>query len=316
MRRLLLCVLFGIITAAPPASAQDKNSDLARLPELSLHNQLPQLIQTANSLLTNEKLTPVEQSTALTFLGHAYQGSDPHTAIAYYEKALAILDRDGLHPADYATTLAALATLYAELGQADTAKHMLPRAIRLLEKDGNHHAEIAWLWNDLATIAADQHSSREAHKSMAHALAEAQLDPGISSDETASFLTTQGKIAEIEGDSRTAVADYQHALALWKQSHDDQHPETAWLYVLLGGAYLQTGDLASARQMSSVGLKLLESASDHQSPRYLDAKLAYSKVLDASGSHQEASQLRQQAQAGMTAAGKRSQGEISISALR
>lgn len=317
MRRILLCVLFGIMTSAPPTSAQDKTSELARLSELSRRNLLPELIQAANSLLTNEKLTAVEQSTALTYLGHAYQqGADSHTAIGYYEKALATLDRDGPHPVEYATTLAAMATLYAEIGQADTAKQMLLRSVHLLEKNGNHHAEAAWIWNDLATIAANEHSRREAHKSMAHALAEAQLDPNISSDETASFLTTQAKIAEIDGDSRTAVADYQHALALWKQTHEDQHPETAWLYVLLGCAYLQTGDLASARQMTSVGLKLLEASSDHQTPRYLDAELAYSKVLDASGSHDEASRLRKEAQTGMTAVGKRSQGEISISALR
>ncbi len=317
MTRILLCLLFGIMTSAPPAGAQDQNSGLARLPELSRRNQLPQLIQAANSLLTNEKLTPVEQSIALTFLGHAYQqGADSRTAIAYFEKALAILDRDGLHPVEYATTLGAMATLYGEIGQADTAKHMLLRSVHLLEKDGSHHAEIAWIWNDLATIAANEHSSREAHKSMTHALAEAQLVPNISSDETASFLTTQGKIAEIDGDSRTAIADYQHALALWKQTHEDQHPETAWLYVLLGCAYLQAGDLASARQMTSVGLNLLETSSDHQSPRYLAAELAYSKVLDASGLHDEASKFRKEAQAGMTTVGKRAQGEISVSALR
>ena len=316
MRRILLCVLFAIMLSAPLASAQDQTSELARLAELSSRNQLPQLIQTATSLL-NEKLTPAEQSTALTFLGHAYQASgDPHTAIGYYEKALALLHPDSHHPVEYATTLGAMATLYAELGQSDTAKHMLLRSVHLLEKDGGHHAEIAWIWNDLATIAANQRSRREAHKDMTHALAEAKLDPNISSHETACFLTTQAKIAEIDGDFPSAVANYQHALALWKQTHEDQHPETAWLYVLLGSAYLQNGDLASARQTTSLGLNLLEAGSNHQSARNLAAELAYAKVLDASGSHDEASNLRKQAQAGMTTAGKRSQGEISISALR
>lgn len=317
MRRILLCVLFGIISSASLAIAQDQKNGLANLFALSRQGQQPQLIQSANELLTNEKLPPVDRSVVLTYLAHAYQDTgDSRIAIDNYEKALAILDRDGHHPAEYATTLGAMATLYAELGQTSTAKHMLLRSVHLLEKDGNHHAEIAWIWNSLATLAANQPSRREAHKCMAHALAESHLDPHISSDETAAFLTTQAKIAEVDGDTRAAVADYQQALALWKQSHEDQHPETAWLYVLLGGAYLQAGDLASARQMISLGLNLLEAGSGRQSPRYLSAQLFYSKVLDAYGSHQEASQLRKDAQAGMTAGSKRSQGEISISALR
>lgn len=317
MRRILLCVLFGIMTSAPLASAQDQKNGLAHLFDLSRQGRPSQVIQSANALLSNEKLPPVDRSVVLTYIGRAYQETgDSHTAIGYYEKALAVLDRDGHHPAEYATTLAAMATLYAELGQADTAKHMLLRSVHLLEKDGDHHAEIAWIWSDLATIAANGHSSREAHKCMAHAIAESQLDPHVSSDETEAFLTTQATIAEIDGDPRTAIADYQQALALSKQSHDDQHPETAWLYVLLGGAYLQAGDLASARQMTSLGLNLLEAGSGRQSPRYFSAQFIYSKVLDASGSHQEASQLRQQAQDAMTAGSKRTQGEISISALR
>lgn len=317
MRRILLCVLLGIMTSAPLAGAQDETSGLAHLIDLTRQGQQSQLIQYANSLLSNDKLPLVDQSMVLTYLGHAYQETgDSRTAIGCFEKALSILDRDGHHPVEYATTLGAMATLYGELGQADTAKHMLLRSLHLFQKDGNHHGDIAWIWNDLATIAANKHSGREARKCMAHALAESQLDPNISSDESAALLTTQAVIAELDGDLRAAVADYQHALALSKQSHDDQHPETAWLYVLLGGAYLQAGDLASARQMTARGLSLLESGSGRQSPRYYVAQLIYSKVLEASGSHQEALQLRQEAQAAMSAGSKRGQGEISISALR
>lgn len=61
------------------------------------------------------------------------------------------------------------------------------------------------------------------------------------------------------------------------------------LYVLLGGVYLKAGDIASARQMTSQGMNLLEATYGRQNPRYLAAELTYSKVLDASGSHDEAS---------------------------
>ncbi len=317
MRLIPTCVLFAIITAAPLASAQNQISGIDYLSQLSQHDQLPQLIQAANSLLATHKLTPVEQGVALTYLGHAYQkGGDFDRATGDYEKALAVLERDGQHPSEYATTLAAMATLYAEAGQTNTAKRLFLRSVHLLEKDTDHQDRTAMIWNDLATIAADEHSTREAHKFMTRALAELQRATDVSPDETEAFTMTQASIAEVDGDPRTAIADYQHALALWKQSHDEQHPETAWLYVLLGGAYLQAGDIASARQMTTRGFNSLQATSSRQGTRYLAAELTYSKVLDASGSHDEARKYRNEAQAGLSAENKRAQEEISIAALR
>jgi tetratricopeptide (TPR) repeat protein len=318
MRRTLLYALLALLSSAPLANAQDQTNGLAHLFDLNRHGQLPQLIQSANALLSNEKLPPLDRSVVLTYLGHAYQlAGDFPTAIGYYDRALAILDRDSSHPVEYATTLGAMAALYSEFGQPGTAKHMLLRSLKLFEKGGDH-AEIAWIWNNLATIAANKPSIREAHKCMEHAIAESQLATNLSSDESAALLTTQARIAEIEGDPRTAIADYRHALALSKQSHNDQHPETAWLYVLLGGAYLHSGDLASAREMTSLGMNLLEAGSGRQSPRYISAQLIYSDVLDASGSHNEASTLRQQAQAtqNTTTNRQRAQSQISVNALR
>jgi hypothetical protein len=174
------------------------------------------------------------------------------------------------------------------------------------------------IWNDLATIAADGHSRREAHKCIARSIAESQRATNITPDETAALTATEASIAELDGDPHTAISDYQHSLALWKQSHEDQHPQTGWLYVLLGGAYLQAGDTADARQTTSRGLTLLEASSGRQSPRFLAAELAYAKVLDASGAHDEASRLRNEAQASLNTGTdrQRAQSSISVSALR
>jgi tetratricopeptide (TPR) repeat protein len=318
MRRMLSCVLLGITTAAPCIGAQDQSAALANLSELSRRGQLPQLIQSADSLLADAKLTPADRGIVLTYLGHAYQqGGDFPKATAYYEKALAIVERDGQHPSEYATTLGALATLYAEMGQTDTAKHVLIRSIHVFESESDH-AGAAMIWNDLATIAAGQRSRREAHKCIARSMAESQVASNLTLDETSALTATQASIAELDGDPRTAIADYQRSLALWKQSHEDQHPQTGWLYVLLGGAYLQAGDLADARVTTNRGLILLEASSGRQSPRFLAAELAYSKVLDASGAHDEASGFRAEAEAGLNTSPGRQQahGEISISALR
>ncbi len=316
MRRILYCVLLGILTSAPDLGAQDQSAALDHLSALSQQDQLPQLIQAANSLLANPQLTPSDQAIALTYLGHAYQREgDFHTATTYYENALAVLDHNGLHSDDYATTLGALATLYAETGQFAIAKRVLLRCENLLERDGDHHAEIAMVWNDLATIAADIRSKREAHKCMTRAIGELQRATSVSPDETSAFAATQGRIAELDGDPRTAIAEYQQSLGLWTQSHPNEHLETGWLSVLLGGAYLQAGDIATARSLISRGLSLLEASSARQSTLYFAAELAYSKVLDAAGAHGEASRFRKEAQSSMSAESNRAKSEVSVAAL-
>jgi len=182
----------------------------------------------------------------------------------------------------------------------------------------NDHAGAAMIWNNLATIAADQHSRHDAQKYMARSLAESQLAHDMSPGELAGLATTQGRIAELDSDPRAAIYDYQHALDLWKQTNKDQQQREAWLHVLLGEAYLQAGDLANARESTSRGLAMLEATSGRQTVRYLSAELIYSKVLDASGAHDEASTLRKAAQAGMSTGTdrQRAQSQISVSALR
>jgi len=298
-------------------SAQTQNAALNQLAALSRQNQIPELIQAADSLLANEKLTPREQSLVLNFLGHAYkERGDVRQATTDYEKSLAILERDGSHPVEYATTLGAMAVLYGDIGQPDTAKHLLLRALDMLEKDGHEHAEMAWFWNNLATIAADDQSKREAHKYMARSLAELKLVANPLPEEVQAITTTQAKIAQLDDDSRAAIAGYQKALSLSKQIHGEQHPETAMLYVLLGDAYVQAGDVASARQMTTQGLNLLEASCGRQSRRYLAAEIVYSRVLEASGARNEASTLRKEVLAGLKSDVQRNQGEISVSALR
>jgi tetratricopeptide (TPR) repeat protein len=316
MRRVLICALLILICPAACISAVDNNSVVFPLSELSRHNEIPQLIQTANALLANANLSPIEQGIVLTYLGHAYQQrGDFHSATAYYEKALKIIDRDGQHPFEYATTLSTLGALYAETGQIDAAKHILHQSVHLFEKAGGHHDEIAIIWNDLATIAADQHSSHEAHKCMAHAIAESQLSNKLTSDDLSSIAATQASIATLDGDRRSAISGYQRSLTLSKLSHEDEHPETAWLYVLLGEAYLQTGNIAEARENTSRGLNLLDASTSHQSSRFLGAELAYAKVLDASGARDEASTLRKEAEADLKRKAQRAQGEVSLSGL-
>src|SRR6185437_13306442 len=245
------------------------------------------------------------------------QRGEFNKATANYEKALAIVDHDSQRSSEYAATLATLATVYANIGQVDTAKHVLLRSVQMFESE-NDHAGAAMIWNDLAAIATDQHARGEAHKDMTRCTAETKLASDITPGELAAISMTEGRIAELDGDPRTAISDYQHALDLWKQTNKDQQQREAWLHVLLGEAYLQADDLANARESTSRGLAMLETTSGRQTVRYLSAELIYSKVLDASGAHDQASTLRKAVQAGINTGTdrQRAQSQISISALR
>jgi tetratricopeptide (TPR) repeat protein len=318
MRRILFYALLATMTFTPLLRADYPQDALANITDFVKRGQLPELIQTANSLLATSTLTPDDQHLVLIYLGYAYQQRGEFTkATAAYEKALAIVNRDGQHPGDYAATLATLATVYVQTGQLDTAKHVLLRSVHLFE-DQTDHAGAAMVWNDLATIAAEQHSRGDAHKYMTRSIAESKLATNFTTSEFAALATTQGRIAELDGDPHTAISDYQHSLDLWSQSSQAQQPKTAWLYVLLGGVYLQAGDLANARDSTTRGLSMLEASSGRQTPRYFAAELAYSKVLDATGAHDQASALRKEAEANLNTGTdqKRAQSEISIAALR
>lgn len=322
MRRLLFCVLLAITASAPLLRAEDATQDpkaaLASLADLSRRGQLPQLIDTANSLLSTNKLAPTDQAMALVYLGYAYQQRGEFTkATANYGKALTIVDRDGQHSSEYAATLATLATVYSQIGQIDTAKHILIRAVGMFESE-NDHAGAAMVWNDLATIAAEHNSRSDAHKFMERSIAESKLANNMASGELASITTSEGRISELDGNPRIAISDYQHALELWKQTGKDQQPREAWLDVLLGNAYLQAGDTVNALASTKRGLAMLEATSGRQTVRYLAAELVYSKVLDATGAHDQAATLRKEAQSGMNTSTdrQRAQSQISVSALR
>jgi len=322
MRRILFCVLLAITTSAPlltaQAPTQDPKTALASIADLSRRGQLPQLIDAANSLLANAGLPPADQAMALIYLGSAYQQRGEFTkATASYEKALALVDRGGQPSSDYAATLATLATVYANVGQPDTAKHVLLRSAEMFEAV-NDHEGAAMIWSDLANIAAERHARGEAHKDIEHSVSESQLASNMRPGELAAISTTEGRIAELYGDPRAAISDYKHSLDLWKQTNKDQQQREAWLYVLLGEAYLQAGDLANAHESASRGLAMLEATSGRQTVRYLSAELIYSKVLDASGAHDEASSLRKAVKAGMSTGTdqQRAQSQVSVSALR
>jgi hypothetical protein len=74
--------------------------------------------------------------------------------------------------------------------------------------------------------------------------------------------------------------------------HGEEHPYTGWGYLLLGDAHAEAGQLTTALEEMRQGIAILDRTLSRQNPRYLVAEIAYSRVLDATGSHAEAAQIK------------------------
>jgi hypothetical protein len=89
-----------------------------------------------------------------------------------------------------------------------------------------------------------------------------------------------------------SVVRYRKALDLWRRRHGEEHPFTAWGHLLLGDAQFEAGQLTTALDEIKQGVAILDRTVGHQNPHYLIAELAYSRVLDATGSHAEAATVK------------------------
>ena len=101
-----------------------------------------------------------------------------------------------------------------------------------------------------------------------------------------------GGQAQFDGDLTTSVTSYRQALDLLRKCHGEEHPFTGWGYLLLGEANAEAGQLTIALVEMRQGIAILDRTLSPQNPRYLVAKIAYSRILDATGSHSEAAQIR------------------------
>ncbi len=121
---------------------------------------------------------------------------------------------------------------------------------------------------------------------------EARLATDLDDDDRAAIASLQGWKAQLDGDFATSALRYQQALNLSRRFHGEDHPFTGWDYLLLGTAHAETGELTTALGEMRQGIAILEHTLSKQNPRYLVAEIAYSRVLDATGSHGEATRIK------------------------
>jgi tetratricopeptide (TPR) repeat protein len=208
-----------------------------------------------------------------------------------YEESLRILKDlpDALQ--DYAMALDDFGGLYVATGQLDAADKMRTRALGIYEKLQDH-AGIARASCNLATLAFSQKRATSGNKYLARAVKEAKATNRLDDDDRAAISSLQGWQAQFDGDFSMSVARYRQALDLWRRRHGEEHPFTDWGHLLLGDAQFEAGQLTTALEEIKQGVAVLDRTVGHQNPHYLIAELAYSRLLDATGSHAEAARMK------------------------
>lgn len=264
---------------------------------LEQQGRFDKAIAIVKQVTDSHQLSGVELGRAYIMLGIAYQQQGNFgQAQPAFEHALRILEGDSEYASDYAAALHNYAGLYNDSGQLEVAARMWLKALHIRQQTGDH-AAITRSLASLAGVALAQKRVREARKYLKHAddeakLAADQAGNNLTDDDLAMLSETQAWLALTEGRAAAAVEGYQLALDLCKRSRGEQHWLTGWEYMLRGKAYAHAGDIERALADMQKGLDILDHAVGRRNPKYFAAQFAYSQVLDQTGSHAEAAQLR------------------------
>jgi hypothetical protein len=172
---------------------------------------------------------------------------------------------------------------------------MRMKALGIYEKIEDHGG-IARTCGDLAGIAFSQKKVDRGSKYLERAVKEARLANDLDSDDRVGIASLQGWKAQLDGDVTMSVVSYRQALDLSRKLHGEEHPSTGWGYLLLGEAHAEAGQLTNALGEMRQGVAVLDRTLSRQNPRYLVAEMAYSRVLDATGSHAEAARVKASAE--------------------
>jgi tetratricopeptide (TPR) repeat protein len=260
--------------------------------ELEHRGNFEMATEYAKQAINSGKLSGAELGAGYILLGVSNQGRGNFIeAQNAFEHSLHILEHDREHVGYYATALDTYAGLYLEWGQVDVALPMCRKAARLRQKIGDHTGLTLSL-TQLAQLALARHRVREARRYLQQASDELQSAAGLTDDDRALFLETEGSLAIAEHKASAAIPLYQHALEVVKQSRGEQHWLVGWQYMLLGNANAESGDLTVAVADMRKGLPILARALGNGNPKYLIAEIAYARVLDRIGLHVEAAEVR------------------------
>ncbi len=280
-----------LFTVCPLLSQMTPTQRLTQAYSLEKEGKPTPAISELQELLDSKSLDTVSTGKAWNILGLAYddQGNFPLAQHAF-EESLHILENLPDNIQDYAMALDDFGGLYVATGQFEVANKLRTKAFGLYEKVGDH-AGIARASGDLAGTAFSQKEVERGSRYLERAVKEARLANDLGDDDRAAIASLRGWQAQLDGDFTMSVVRYGQALDLLRKRHGEEHPYTGWGYLLLGDAHAEAGQLTTALEEMRQGIAILDRTLSRQNPRYLVAEIAYSRVLDATGSHAEAAQI-------------------------
>jgi tetratricopeptide (TPR) repeat protein len=252
-----------------------------------------QAVAAAEKLLASGTLNQIERSDALDLEGMAYLELDQMDKAVHALEAAQSLRAPG-DTKERAAILDNLGRIYASRGHYEGAAHLYEQSFRLFEAVGDHGG-MTRVANNQAEIALSEKKNRQARKYLERADHESKQANNLDKDDIAAIMSMHGWLALNEGDTRGGVEAYRRALWVWRDSHGEQHPLTAWGMLLLGQAEALNGDGKEGARTMEKGLALTKATLGDRSLRYLAAETAYAGVLERMGDSVQAAQLRQDA---------------------
>jgi len=283
--------LFLFFANALPAQITPEQR-LAHAYALEREGKPEQTIVELNALLDTKSLDTHGIGKAWNVLGLAYEDQGHYVESQHaYQISIRTFESLPDHTKDYAMVLDDLGGLYLEAGQPKLAFKLRKKAFGLYETSKDH-AGMSRTSNNLAGVALTLNNRDEGRKYLERAGREAQMTSDLDGDDLAALASMQAWLAQLNGDLTTSVSRYKQSLALLIKRHGEEHPFTGWGYMLLGRAHAAMGESMTALTEMNQGRAILHRTLNNENPRYLTAEIAYSHVLDLTGAHQEAAQIR------------------------
>jgi len=287
-------VLLILLPLPPGVSAQTDTPGAAIVQAYALeeHGHLTEAVALARPLVESGTLQGAELGRAWTVLGLAYTDQGAFGVAQHaYEQAISLLQPLPESVQDYASALDNFGLLYRALGQFEAATELRLKTLHVYEQIGDHSG-IARACNNLASLALEQREMKKAEKYLKRTAEEMKVATALDDDDVAAIYSMQAYFAGLKGNTPAAIAGYEHAMQLWKRAHKEDHPNTGWGYMLLGRAHADAGRTDEAAKEMQQGLAILDRTLGRGSRHYLEAELAYSRLLDETGAHDAAARLR------------------------
>ena len=289
MRRLWPVPYLAIALCNCLWGQNDVTQRIQRAYDLEQKGQFGQAVEILRPLTGSHQASDAEEGRIWISLGYAYQEeSDFAEARRCYEQAAGIFRDRPSDKANYGTALDNLADWYREMGKLRAAHMAEMSALQQYREAGDHSGAASALMH-LAVIELTRKREFETQQYLDAADEEARLARTQNDDLFAELYSTRGWLAEVEGNTSTAIYDYGQSLALRTCK---SCMLAGWDYMLLGKAYANDGRLTEGLNNMRKGLVILSDTSGQHSRRYLAAEIAYAQVLDSSGEHAKSTTLK------------------------